>query len=91
MEIVDSILVESYDPHEALRCIQVGLLCVQENAMDRPTMSEVGLMLKSGTALPSPKQPAFFFKTTSSHMNSPGGAEGSYSINQVTITEIQTR
>ena len=90
MEIVDPILVESCDRHEALRCIQVGLLCVQEKAMDRPTMLEVVLMLKSETALPSPKQPAFIVRETSSTTNSPW-KEGSYSINEVSMTEIQTR
>ncbi|KAK6917410.1 PAN/Apple domain [Dillenia turbinata] len=38
-----------------LRCIHIGLLCVQECAVDRPTMLEVVLMLCSDAALPSPK------------------------------------
>ncbi|AEE84445.1 Protein kinase superfamily protein [Arabidopsis thaliana] len=47
LEIVDSIIVDSsssmslFQPHEVLRCIQIGLLCVQERAEDRPKMSSV--------------------------------------------------
>ena len=39
MEIVDSSLDESF-AEEAERCIQIGLLCVQDYAADRPTMSD---------------------------------------------------
>ncbi|WCJ42961.1 S-locus lectin protein kinase family protein [Euphorbia peplus] len=92
MEIVDSSLIESYNPDEALRCIQVGLLCVQEDAMERPTMLEVILMLKSETPLPCPKEPAFIFKTSSSNTKSPGEEEdGKFSINDLTLSAIVTR
>lgn len=44
-----------------LRCIHIGLLCVQEDAAKRPTMASVVLMLGSSTmALPVPSAPAFF-------------------------------
>jgi Domain of unknown function (DUF3403) len=44
-----------------MRCIQVGLLCVQDRPDDRPHMSAVGLMLNSRDAmLPQPKQPGYF-------------------------------
>uniref|UniRef100_A0A803QD11 Receptor-like serine/threonine-protein kinase n=2 Tax=Cannabis sativa TaxID=3483 RepID=A0A803QD11_CANSA len=40
--------------------IQVGLLCVQELAEDRPSISDVISMLSNeGASLPMPKQPAF--------------------------------
>ncbi|GLT25429.1 hypothetical protein SLA2020_005580 [Shorea laevis] len=46
---------------EMMRCIHIGLLCVQENVVDRPTMAAVVLMLNSNsTTLPMPSQPAFF-------------------------------
>ncbi|XP_057961386.1 cysteine-rich receptor-like protein kinase 44 isoform X2 [Malania oleifera] len=45
---------------EVLRCIHIGLLCVQENAARRPTMASVVLMLNShSTSLPAPSKPAF--------------------------------
>lgn len=41
-------------------CIQVGLLCVQDCAEDRPNMSEVVTMLSNeGASLPMPKQPMY--------------------------------
>ncbi|KAK8312333.1 hypothetical protein V6Z11_D01G033300, partial [Gossypium hirsutum] len=45
---------------EIWRCIHVGLLCVQEYAKDRPTMSTIVSMLNSEISdLNTPKQPAF--------------------------------
>ncbi|GKV50471.1 hypothetical protein SLEP1_g57171 [Rubroshorea leprosula] len=44
-----------------MRCIHIGLLCVQENVAERPTMASVVLLLNSNsTSLPVPSQPAFF-------------------------------
>ena len=37
----------------------MGLLCVEDNAVDRPIMSDVISMLTSEAQLPLPKQPAF--------------------------------
>ncbi|GFP94683.1 cysteine-rich receptor-like protein kinase 26 [Phtheirospermum japonicum] len=43
------------------RCIHIGLLCVQENAADRPTMASVVLMLNSfSITLGIPSEPAFY-------------------------------
>lgn len=42
MEIVDKALGESHDHDpQILRCFHIGLLCVQESATARPSMSEV--------------------------------------------------
>ncbi|XP_050252307.1 G-type lectin S-receptor-like serine/threonine-protein kinase RKS1 isoform X2 [Quercus robur] len=46
MKIVDPLLDEAYPANEVSRCIQIGLLCVQEHATDRPTMSTVVFMLE---------------------------------------------
>ncbi|CAN6305680.1 unnamed protein product [Urochloa humidicola] len=45
-----------------MRCINIALLCVQENATDRPTMADIVAMLSSETTtiLAEPKQPAYF-------------------------------
>jgi hypothetical protein len=42
------------------KCIQVGLLCVEENIMDHPTMSSVISFLanENVASLPTPKKPA---------------------------------
>jgi len=60
LETIDPMLEKSFIGSVVERCIQIGLLCVQENAKDRPTMSHVVLMLASDTMLlQKPKHPAF--------------------------------
>ncbi|GER27218.1 cysteine-rich receptor-like protein kinase 29 [Striga asiatica] len=63
-EIVDPCLnnsISSFVISDMLRCIQIALLCVQENAIDRPTMASVVLMLSSSTlVLAEPSEPAFY-------------------------------
>ncbi|XP_058769623.1 cysteine-rich receptor-like protein kinase 10 [Vicia villosa] len=64
LKLVDHTIRESYTPNEAIRCIHIGLLCVQEDPDDRPTMPTIVLMLDSHTVtLPVPKQPAFFLQS----------------------------
>ncbi|KAF3451651.1 hypothetical protein FNV43_RR07746 [Rhamnella rubrinervis] len=67
--LVDPILLTSDSSRtETMRCIQIGLLCVQENVAERPTMASVVLMLNSLslTTLPPPSHPAFVLMQTSS-------------------------
>ncbi|KAF9588226.1 hypothetical protein IFM89_008626 [Coptis chinensis] len=60
LELVDPSVEKSYKTTEVSRCIQVGLLCVQDNATDRPNMDAVVFMLGSETAvLPTPKKASF--------------------------------
>ncbi|XP_021802608.1 cysteine-rich receptor-like protein kinase 29 [Prunus avium] len=55
---------------EIMRCIHIGLLCVQENVADRPTMASVILMLNSySLTLPVPSQPAFYLHSIGSDMS----------------------
>ncbi|KAK7269967.1 hypothetical protein RIF29_22793 [Crotalaria pallida] len=50
--------------NEIMRCIHIGLLCVQENLADRPTMASVVLMLSSNSiTLPVPSEPGFFMQS----------------------------
>ncbi|GJY33119.1 cysteine-rich receptor-like protein kinase 15 [Tanacetum coccineum] len=50
---------------DMMRCIHIGLLCVQEDLNDRPTMASVVLMLSSfSLTLPLPSEPAFFMHST---------------------------
>lgn len=61
MEIIDPYLRSASSEDEILRCIHIGLLCVQEDALDRPTISAISIMLDSNT-VPSqaPARPAFY-------------------------------
>lgn len=60
-DFVDSSIVESCPLHEVLRCIHLGLLCIQDQPSARPLMSSIVFMLENETAvLPAPKEPIYF-------------------------------
>ncbi|XP_047069388.1 putative cysteine-rich receptor-like protein kinase 20 [Lolium rigidum] len=60
-ELVDRKPSDFDEVTSILRCIKVALLCVQDNAMDRPTMTDVTTMLGNlGVRLPDPRQPPHF-------------------------------
>ncbi|OIW12838.1 hypothetical protein TanjilG_24771 [Lupinus angustifolius] len=60
-EILDPSLHGSCSQTEVMKCIQIGLLCVQEIPDDRPLMAEVVSYLSSPSVeLPFPCEPAFF-------------------------------
>ncbi|KAB1199617.1 G-type lectin S-receptor-like serine/threonine-protein kinase RKS1 [Morella rubra] len=92
LDIVDSTLSEEFSAHEVSRCIQIGLLCVQEQATDRPTMLDVLFMLVNETAIPSPNKPAFINRRiVSPTPNSSGSAEAPASLNEITISAPEAR
>ncbi|KAL8199678.1 hypothetical protein R6Q57_013246 [Mikania cordata] len=63
LELMDPALEDTCTPKEVMTCIHVALLCGQDHAMDRPTMSEVVSMLTNENMhLPDPKPPAFFIE-----------------------------
>lgn len=75
------------------RYINVGLLCVQEDAADRPTMFEVVSMLTNETFnLPHPQQPAFSsirgLKNTILPAN---GETGACSVSCLTLSVMDAR
>ncbi|XP_042022967.1 G-type lectin S-receptor-like serine/threonine-protein kinase At4g03230 [Salvia splendens] len=89
VELVDG-KVGSAAASKALRYINVGLLCVQENPNDRPNMLSVVSMLSSEIAtLPPPKKPAF---STTNLLSSYSSQPKSYpSEHHLTISEIVLR
>ncbi|KAL2925030.1 Cysteine-rich receptor-like protein kinase 25 [Bienertia sinuspersici] len=70
-EVIDPVLLrESGQADDIKRCIHIGLLCVQEVAASRPTMSEVVLVFNSySQILPPPSEPAYLMKITSDEPN----------------------
>ncbi|KAI3973719.1 hypothetical protein MKX01_031139 [Papaver californicum] len=87
-EIVDKDLGDLESPSEVMKCIHIGLLCVQNRAVDRPTMAEVDLMLNYETDRPSPKEPPYCFPVSS---DKPGIQPIHCSNNNVTLTTIEGR
>ncbi|KAK1368293.1 hypothetical protein POM88_034385 [Heracleum sosnowskyi] len=60
-ELIDPSIRDSCIRHQFLRCVHLGLLCVEDSAHDRPTMVDVISMLGNDTViLPFPKRPAFY-------------------------------
>lgn len=87
MNLVDSSLVKSCLPNEALRCIHIGLLCVQDNPNSRPLMSSVVFMLENETTtLSVPKQPVFFSQRYSEAQET--GENTSSSMNNMSMTML---
>ncbi|KAK1303139.1 Cysteine-rich receptor-like protein kinase 8 [Acorus calamus] len=100
LELIDQSLGD-YSSSEAMRCMHIGLLCVQEDAADRPTMSSVVLMLSSlSTSLTVPFAPAFFVgysnvdgekNTLDTPDRSTTTTSNPVSTNDVSITELEPR
>ena len=68
MALVDPAIWDQCFQMESLRCIHVGLLCMQELARDRPIVSTIISMLNGEIVdLPTPKQPAFMERQIASN------------------------
>ncbi|XP_058094662.1 G-type lectin S-receptor-like serine/threonine-protein kinase At4g27290 isoform X2 [Magnolia sinica] len=91
LELLDSVITDSCPSGEVLRCIHVGLLCVQENAINRPTMLAVVSMLGNETAIPPPKKPAYSSKRNFFDSDSSTSWAECHSTNGLTITELRVR
>ncbi|KAK6934351.1 S-locus glycoprotein domain [Dillenia turbinata] len=89
LELVDAKMVDIISSIQVLRCIHVGLLCVQCHPRDRPTMSSVLSMLESDIPLPEPKRPGFFTERSIADFSTTG--EVAMTTNEVTITLSQGR
>ncbi|ESR66912.1 hypothetical protein CICLE_v10010769mg [Citrus x clementina] len=63
-EFFDPSLDDSSSAWKLMRCMQIALLCVQENAADRPAVLEILTMLNNETAnIKVPRKPAFSVKS----------------------------
>ncbi|KAH7533020.1 hypothetical protein FEM48_Zijuj04G0085300 [Ziziphus jujuba var. spinosa] len=100
LELMDPTMGDEWPRHEALKCIQMGLLCVQEAAANRPKMSEVVLILDGYAVSRSmPSRPGFFISEESDdslsvldfQLDEFTTKESHQSVNQVTITELNPR
>ncbi|CAE5967453.1 unnamed protein product [Arabidopsis arenosa] len=95
-EVVDPSLGDSaVENPQVLRCIQVALLCVQQNAEDRPSMLEVVSMIygDGNNALSLPNEPAFYDgpRRSSPEIDVEPPELENVSANRVTITVMEAR
>ncbi|KAK7343553.1 hypothetical protein VNO77_12366 [Canavalia gladiata] len=99
LELLDPTLRGSCSRNEVVRCIHIGLLCVQENPSDRPSMATVALMLNSySVTLSMPRQPPSFLHGRTPNRLKHGLDSDQFtscsipgSVNDVSITEIYPR
>ncbi|KFK28893.1 hypothetical protein AALP_AA7G061900 [Arabis alpina] len=99
-ELIDPCIREDCNIEEVIRYIHIGLLCVQENPADRPTMSTIHQMLTtSSMTLPVPLPPGFFYENgpksnPSGHGLEPGQSSSksvTCSVDEATITNVTPR
>ncbi|KAF5728616.1 hypothetical protein HS088_TW21G00764 [Tripterygium wilfordii] len=100
IELMDSTLGDSYSESEIIRCIQIALLCVQEDPAARPTMGKVvSMLISSSVRLPLPQQPAFYVGSrTGSNLqmlevvlDNQSTAKSTPSVNEASVTEVLLR
>ncbi|KAH6776067.1 hypothetical protein C2S52_013628 [Perilla frutescens var. hirtella] len=97
VDLIDPTLLELSDESEVIKCINIGLLCVQEDPNDRPSMATVVIMLGSETStLPSPTQPAFVVRRRLSSTGTGTSPSSSVkpdtvSVNELTVSMAQGR
>ncbi|XP_018484119.1 cysteine-rich receptor-like protein kinase 29 isoform X2 [Raphanus sativus] len=79
--------------NEILRCIHIGLLCVQESAATRPTMVSVALMLNSDSFnLPTPSGPALVLESVMPpNVSSSTTIELQTSLDDINVSELSLR
>ncbi|KAM6579870.1 hypothetical protein CsatA_003644 [Cannabis sativa] len=92
MEFMDPSLDDTHSSCKVMKCMQIALLCVQEEANDRPSMLEVSSMLRSETAAVAvPKMPAFSRIIEDHHGNYALSRPNTSSVNNATVTELVPR
>ncbi|KNA20542.1 hypothetical protein SOVF_051500 [Spinacia oleracea] len=96
LNFLDPTLMDSRWSGEALRCMHLGLLCVQGSQDDRPTMASVVFMLQHGSkvTLQPPEEPAFFFLCDAkpkTSVSKEGANTIPCTINTASISELQPR
>ncbi|KAE8811354.1 putative serine/threonine-protein kinase receptor [Hordeum vulgare] len=90
MDMVDSSIIDNCSPTEVLRCIHIGLLCVQDNPYNRPLMSSVVFMLENETtSLSTPQRPVYFAYRNSEAKET--GENTSSSMNNMSVTMLEGR
>ncbi|KAH9803166.1 Receptor-like serine/threonine-protein kinase SD1-8 [Citrus sinensis] len=90
-QLIDPCIQDSFNLAEVIRCIHIGLLCVQQHPKDRPSMPSVILMLGSETVLPQPKQPGYLADRKSTRQDYSSSTPESCSTNTITISELEGR
>lgn len=85
--IIDPVLATGLGT-EIMRCIHIGLLCVQENVASRPTMASIVSMLNShSVTLSLPSKPAYYLHNSENDTTEGTKSYGSKNSADVSINE----
>ncbi|KAL0331026.1 UNVERIFIED_CONTAM: G-type lectin S-receptor-like serine/threonine-protein kinase [Sesamum angustifolium] len=91
VELMDPTLNTSCIIDQLQRCIHIGLLCVEIQAVDRPNIEDVISMLKNETSsLAMPKNPAFITRNAVLE-EVEESTFSNLSLNQITISDVDGR
>ncbi|KAK8482595.1 hypothetical protein V6N11_066257 [Hibiscus sabdariffa] len=91
-EFIDTSLDDSSSSCKIMRCMQIALLCVQENPDDRPTMLEVfGMLRNDSVATTAPKRPAFSVKADKNTGSTSASQQEIWSFNDPQISQLEPR
>lgn len=88
---------ENYSDTEFIKCIQISLLCVQQNPDARPIMTTVVSYFSTNLIeLPIPQEPAFFVHdrmdpATFAQESSVNQSLNKFSVNKMSISEFHPR
>ncbi|XP_052200536.1 cysteine-rich receptor-like protein kinase 34 [Diospyros lotus] len=92
IEFTDPSLDDTNSSCKLMRCMQIALLCVQENPADRPSMPEVSSMLRNETiSMNAPKRPAFSVRRDESQVQQSPLQQETWSVDRATITQMVAR
>ncbi|CAN6567277.1 unnamed protein product [Malus baccata var. baccata] len=93
--MLETSVEDSSNPHEVLRSIHVGLLClcVQRNPTDRPSMPAAVLMLNGESGLLEPEKPGFYSERDldDNKVDPCVNKVTTFSANENTFTLLETR
>ncbi|KAL0724085.1 hypothetical protein Bca4012_038684 [Brassica carinata] len=95
LELVDPSFQDNYETNEITRCIHIALLCVQEEAEDRPSMSAIVQMLNTNSiSLAVPRPSGFFFRSRHEQVGRAGPSidiSSLCSVDDASITRVAPR
>ncbi|KAK4712785.1 hypothetical protein R3W88_018692 [Solanum pinnatisectum] len=92
MEFMDQSLDDTTHSCKLLKCMQIALLCLQKDPLDRPTMLEISSMFKNieNLVMNSPKRPAFSTRQDEDQVGN-NIPNGELDIDNATITQLVAR
>ncbi|XP_059443150.1 cysteine-rich receptor-like protein kinase 10 [Corylus avellana] len=100
LKVLDPNLGNSYSREQVIRCLHIGVLSIQDDPADRPTMASIVLMLSSQSiSMPSPlRQPAYFLHSrieekplVEQESDQSTSKSVPLSVNEASITELYPR